>query len=187
MIHRSFANQTADYQFLGERARRLSRPQRGVRGIAMPDIAEVAALLLRMSTGARSYFSLHKLAYLAEHQYFKKYGERMTAAYFVRQKDGPYCVDLHPERLRRAGVDIAIDRAFFVRTRTAQQTSLFEETAQSNLSINQTRVVCEVLDRYGHETDDRLKTVSYLTQPMRQILKEERRGVNDSIPPSSSD
>lgn len=177
MIHRSFANQSADYQFLAERVRRLGVARRRVTGRAKPDIAKVASAILERG-GPRSYFALHKLAYLAEYYFCREYRLRMTDAYFIRQKDGPYCVDLHPERLRRAESSIHIERTRAGQLLLSKKQSLFGQPATQPLPGEQLKVIDEVLARYGTLPEERLKTVAYLTAPMRKLLRQERQGTN---------
>lgn len=176
MIHRSFANQAADYQFLAERARRIGQTRAKLGGVARPDIAGVAIEIL--AQGPRSYFSLHKLSFLAEYMYAKEFGSRMTGAYYVRQKDGPYCVDLHPERLKRAGVALSVKRDQAGSWIVSIPTDLFDDPVTDTVDLRISRIVRAVIANYGSLTDARLKTVTYLTQPMRDILRRERRGSN---------
>lgn len=177
MLHRSFANQTADYQFLAERVRRLGKSRPAATGRARPVIARIAAEILARS-GRMSYFSLHKLAYLAEYIYSKKFATRMTDAYYVRQKDGPYCVDLHPERLKRAGVAVKVisDSSGIWVSSTGDLFNLAGDGAL--LDADTSSVLDEVFARYASLSDARLKTATYLTRPMRDILQRERNGSN---------
>lgn len=185
MIHRSFANQLSDYNFLAERIRRLGQPSSRSSGSSRPDIAAVAKEIL--ARAPRSYFALHKLCYLAEIAFCKRNGARMTSAYYIRQKDGPYCVDLHIQRLKRAGLSIdarTVDGKLWV---FLNSNDLFSDTDHDAWSIpqNTKRAIDETLDRYGSEPDEKLKTSSYLTSPMREILTLERAGSNQLNAPIS--
>lgn len=93
MIHRSHANQRSDYQFVADTLSHVSGKKRKVSGQTRSDVLAACRYILQCR-GEISYFELHKLAYLAEYAYVKATGERLTKAYFIRQKDGPYCVDL---------------------------------------------------------------------------------------------
>ncbi len=177
MIHRSFANQSADYHFLAERIKRKGQKRRSVSGVTRPDVAEVATAILTRF-GTLSYFSLHKLVYLAEYNATLKYGERLTSAYFVRQKDGPYCVDLHPQRMKNAGlsVDIKHDPTGRIVASTTHDLFVNNDEGHSNTRISE--VVDDMSKRYAGLSDERLKTIVYLTKPMRKILKLEKAGSN---------
>ena len=98
MIHRSFANQRSDYQFLAERLRKGEKYPRKIMGKVGPKSAELVKAMLCIRNGL-SYFAVHKIAYLVEWAYFQETGTRLTDAYFIRQKDGPYCTDLHIRRI----------------------------------------------------------------------------------------
>ena len=184
MIHRSFANQSADYQFLAEKVRRHGKLRASKIRPAPNDIANVAAAILTRF-GTLSYFSLHKISYLVEYLYKKKWGVRLTRAYYVRQKDGPYCVDLHPQRLNRAGVGIEIvtnRNGMFVRS---SHSGLFDEALPIEPADELSQVIDDVFQRYSQLSDARLKTAVYLTAPMRDILRMERQGSNQFNAPIS--
>ena len=176
MLHRSLANQVSDYNFLAERARRLVKPQAKVSGASRPDIAAVVRIIL--GYGERSYFSLHKLCYLIELEYAKRNAVRLTSGFYIRQKDGPYCVDLHLQRLKRAGLPLGMSTRSGKLWIALESHGLFTEIASDPIANTAVDCINVVIDRYGRLTDDRLKTVCYLTQPMRRILRKERDGSN---------
>jgi uracil-DNA glycosylase family 4 len=174
MIHRSFANQRSDYQFVAEQWRRLKHTRRTRSGSTRSDVLAVARYLLA-NRGAVSYFELHKLAYLTEYLHVRKSGRRLTSAYFIRQKDGPYCTDLEMDRLRRAdgGIRFFKDGAkLFLRLGTHQTPQLF--SGQSEVSNDLRAAADEALQRYGDKDDSELKTAVYLTAPMRFLLRREQ-------------
>lgn len=179
MIHRSFANQAADYQFLSERVKRLGSSTRKASGKARSDAVHLASAILS-KFGKLSYFSFHKYSYLAEYIYSLKSGRRLTGAYFVRQKDGPYCVDLHPQRLKNAGAGIEIvgsgNRLYVV----PAPIQMFELSpgGEDFIDSDVVDVVNEVYRRYSNLSSSRLKTVVYMTKPMREILRREKMGSN---------
>ncbi len=175
LIHRSAANQRADFQFVAEQLRRTGRSPNKPSGASRSDIAASCRYLLA-HRGALSYFMLHKLVYMAEYVHVKSTGHRLTSAFFIRQKDGPYCTDLHIDKLKRADPEI---RTFskggqlFVAFRREQRPQLLPELARLEPEWQQT--LDEVLARYGATTDADLKRVVYLTGPMRLILRREMR------------
>ncbi len=179
MIHRSFANQSADYQFLAET---VGRSKKGRRKQAFSparfDATILAEAILSM-TGPISYFALHKLSYLSELRHKEEFGERITASYYVRQKDGPYCVDLHPARLKKAGLDVVVTGGKHPVVARAIG-SLFEEPCRDDFELGETAlfVIQKVVEKYGGLTDSKLKTAVYLSGPMREILRNERSGIN---------
>jgi uracil-DNA glycosylase family 4 len=174
MLHRSFANQRSDYQFVAEQWHRLTQTQRASSGTTRSDVMALARYLLA-NRGAVSYFELHKLAYLAEYLHVRKSGRRLTAAYFIRQKDGPYCTDLQIDRLRRADGSIRIfteHGKLCLRLGKDQTPQLF--AAQSEISDEAKAAADEAMRRYGDKDDAELKTAVYLTAPMRFLLRREQ-------------
>jgi uracil-DNA glycosylase family 4 len=174
MIHRSLANQRSDYQFVGELARRARQPRRQQSGTTRADVLAACKYLLG-ARGEMSYFELHKLIYLAEYLHVRKTGERLTTAFFIRQKDGPYCADIHIGRLKRSDPSIStVTRGdkLYVRLRGASQPSLaldqpaLEEELQATLD--------DVLARYSYSAESDLKKAVYLTAPMRLMLRREQ-------------
>lgn len=177
MVHRSFANQLSDYQFIAETVRRLGTPSRR-RQSAKPrqssaKVGAAAGLLLEES-GELSYFALHKLLFLAEVRHLEATSERLTEGYFVRQKDGPYCVELHASRLP-ALVDGCRTRVVGnqLMVSLGQQDLLANGRAQV-LSQSAERTVREIAQKYARLTASKLKTATYLTAPMRALLRKEK-------------
>lgn len=179
MVHRSFANQLSDYQFVAETLRRLKKPQRKVgRGKPRSEGAKlglVAQRVLRDSPTGLSYFALHKLCFLAEIALLEATGERLTNAYVVRQKDGPYFVDLHLGKLPQLvpGIQTWTERGK-VLLQLGQQFDFSNTDEQSKLSKPEGAAIDRVLAKYGRMPDEELKRVVYLTKYMRALLRKEK-------------
>jgi uracil-DNA glycosylase family 4 len=173
MIHRSLANQRSDYQFVAETLRRLGgtprRPSSPTRG----DALALARCIIEMK-GKVSYFELHKLAYLVEYLHVRKTGERLTNAYFIRQKDGPYCTDLQVTRLQRADRNLQVHKdegQLFLSFSSGHSTHLFSDPSFNAAGA---AVVQEAIQRYSYGSEADLKTAVYMTAPMRNILRKEQ-------------
>ena len=175
MIHRSFANQRSDYQFVVEQYRRLSKKQKPIACNANADVMAIASYLIQKSK-CISYFSLHKLFYLAEYRSHKLTGKRLTNGYIIRQKDGPYCTDLHYKKLKANLPHILVTtknkKLFFEKKNT--QDLLF---MQSKIQIDEKtiNILNTVLSKYGNANNSSLKSSVYLTKPMRAILRREEK------------
>lgn len=179
MVHRSFANQLADYQFIAEAVRRgggaAPRKPSAKQSRASEKVGAAARVLLRES-GELSYFALHKLLFMAEVRHLESASERLTKGYYIRQKDGPYCVELHAGRLA------AIIPGCFTRTVgkhlmvSLGQADLLEGASSQVgvLTAAERRSLLEVADKYGHLSAEKLKTAVYLTRPMRELLRKEK-------------
>lgn len=177
MVHRSFANQLADYQFIAETVQRLGtaakRRPSAKPGRSSKKVGAAVELLLE-EAGELSYFAVHKLLFLAEVRHLEATSERLTEGYFVRQKDGPYCVELHANRLpaliegcrtRVVGSQLMVSLG---------QRDLLARPRAQVLSKSAERTVVEVAQRYAQLSASKLKTATYLTAPMRALLRKEK-------------
>lgn len=184
MIHRSFANQLSDYQFIKERVERqgakssIRKAKKTTRGTRE---------LIDKITSAKSdvsYFALHKLFFMIEARALDELGERFTDSYIIRQKDGPYCVELHPQRLFAMNLSLApYTRSGSLHIKRATLPGLFEAdsvtlpASENEAAMNQ--IVSAVLDKYGSCSDAELKRAVYMTSAMRNVLRQERsKGLN---------
>lgn len=173
MIHRSFANQLADYQFVAETVRRDGRRKRRTSPRGTPN-GELAAVVNRIVTrrGALGYFALHKLYFLAEVAHLEAVGERMANAYVIRQKDGPYCVDLHVAKLRAMIPGLVVERSGTALVVRAQPDLDLE--GKAILADTAISAIDRTLERYGDLTHTDLKRAVYMSSPMRQVLRKEK-------------
>jgi uracil-DNA glycosylase family 4 len=174
MVHRSLANQRSDYQFVAEMVRRQGQKKFAPGGKTKADVLTACKYLLS-TKGQISYFELHKLVYLAEYLYVRATGERLTSAFFIRQKDGPYCTDLHLTRLKRS--DPAISSSthkgkLFVSLGKGGMPQLIPVADPVDEALK--RTLDEVVTRYSFSTEADLKKAVYLTAPMRLILRREK-------------
>jgi len=171
MMHRSFANQRSDYQFVAEQLKRATKKQPTVKNLKVnTDIIPIVKEIL-MSMSSIDYFKLHKLYYLVEYNYFKEHKERLTNAYIVRQKDGPYCTDLHILKLKKGLPELEI------RNRNGNlfvgfSTDMFR--TYKHMNGNKGEIIKNVIAKYGNLSNEEIKTKVYLTTPMRNFLKLEK-------------
>lgn len=173
LVHRSRANQRSDYQFVVERMKRIGRPLKRHTGITPAELLNTCKYLLSRK-GELSYFELHKFAYLMEYLHVRETGRRLSSAHFLRQKDGPYCVELQIDKIRRADPTISLKKVNnrLLLRRTSEARSLFDENTE--LSPQLTQLADEVLSRYAYKNEGDLKRAVYLTAPMRLILRREK-------------
>jgi uncharacterized phage-associated protein len=118
------------------------------------------------------YFKLHKLYYLVEYNYFKEHKQRLTNAYIVRQKDGPYCTDLHIQKLKKGMPELEI------RQRNGNLIVGFSQNLFTNyrhLNGATGEIIKSVVEKYGNLSNEEIKTKVYLTSPMRNFLKLEKQ------------
>ncbi|MFN9210280.1 MAG: uracil-DNA glycosylase family protein [Betaproteobacteria bacterium] len=179
MVHRSFANQLSDYQFVAETLRRPRKPRKRP-GSAKPrseaaKLGVMAQRLLRGNPSGLSYFALHKLCFLAEIASLESTGERLTNAYVVRQKDGPYFVDLHLAKLAQLipGVQ-SWPEGGKISLRLTTQLDFVNGENQPKLSSSEEAALAKVLAKYGRMSDEELKRVVYMNKYMRALLRKEK-------------
>lgn len=180
MVHRSFANQLADYQFVAEVLRRGGK--RRNRSLSLKPrtgsakSSAVTRRILEQSPDGLSYFALHKLYFLSEVAYIEAAGERLSNAYIVRQKDGPYCVDLHLSRLKMMipDLDVNVVRGEVWLTLPPQR-MLAGHEIHDDLSEPERRVIDQTLMRNRSASNAQLKRRAYLSSPMRAVLRKERQ------------
>ncbi|WP_244164423.1 uracil-DNA glycosylase [Variovorax atrisoli] len=180
MVHRSFANQLSDYQFIAETLRRLNQSPRRVtskkRRSGSEKLGDVARQILESHPEGLSYFALHKLCFLAEVACLETSGKRLTNSYVVRQKDGPYFVDLHPAKLPTLVPGIQFrNNSGKLSLHLSSQMQLLSPATKMNLSDQERVMVERVLIKYGSWRDAELKRVVYLSKYMRALLRRERK------------
>lgn len=174
MIHRSFANQRSDYQFVSEVLGRLGVKKRNTGG---PQKAEVLTVVKKILTELPqlSYFALHKIFYLIELEHVQRTGRQLTRAYFIRQKDGPYCVDLQLDKLRKGIASLVVNSNKAGGFSLSIGEDLFDITKYENEIDREAdeAALKKVIEKCRSLSESSLKTKVYLTRPMKRILREE--------------
>jgi uracil-DNA glycosylase family 4 len=178
MIHRSFANQLADYKFIEEETRRLLAPnkKRGVQRRVSGDsekLSQVVERIVSSKSEGISYFALHKLYFLAEVACLEQTGQRLVNSYVVRQKDGPYCVDLHLKKLKTM-IPRLEKTGYGNSLRLFLNPQLEIDTQEPTLTESERELIDGVTGKYAHLTDADLKRRAYMTRLVREILKREK-------------
>ncbi len=168
MIHRSMANQRSDYKFIADKLFKKPHAKRTISGKTNTEIIDIIKTLIQLKKQC-SYFSLHKLFYLLEYNYIKENGHRLTTAFFLRQKDGPYCTDLHIKKIKSAIPELIIQTKNGSLLLSVREQELFYNSSNLN-----TRLIEKYIKQYLHCSDNELKTKVYMTKPMRDLLKLER-------------
>lgn len=178
MVHRSYTNQLADYYFVAElMKRREIRKREGSTSFKI-EVMEILRQIFQIKHQL-SYFSLHKLFFLLEHQHVKATGQRLSNAYIIRQKDGPYCTDLHISKILRAFPRVRTRKArgllMLDATDVFRRDLLNPEPRDQSTDPKLIQLVGQVMDRYAHMSEAHLKSAVYLSAPMRKIITQESR------------
>ncbi len=174
LIHRNFALQTADYYFVGELSRRTQSKQHPRKSIKFPERNgwNVVRYLISL-LGSTSMFKLHKTVYLLEYRYREQVGHPLTDFFFIRQKDGPYCVEL-ATKWHREFNDVEFLYVNGQPTFQWKGNDLFQGGVELNPNIRS--VVDLLLEPLLGLNEAELKTSAYLTRPMKSALRAERDG-----------
>jgi uracil-DNA glycosylase family 4 len=167
LIHRPYAVQLEDYKKLAAHLQTVTCEMAPL---------ELAAAILHAAERPLSYFALHKLYYIVEVKFAKLHGKRLTKAYIIRQAEGPYVTDLHLRKLQRAFPQLrTFNRTgkLYLSLDKTLELALFAERANAK-SIDD-EFPLSILRPYITKSDAQLKTIAYLTGPMRCILATEKR------------
>jgi uracil-DNA glycosylase family 4 len=157
MLHRSFLNQLADYRFVAETYRKTASVRRASVRPTSDLVSQIARGLLSIC-GPLSYFALHKLFYLTEYEHCRATGRRITNCYIIRQKDGPYVVELNIKKLKKALPELQIwneGQKLMLALRSSP--TLFDQErliSNSTLSLDS---IQRVREKYRARSDEELK------------------------------
>ncbi|MES2265243.1 MAG: uracil-DNA glycosylase family protein [Bacteroidota bacterium] len=177
MLHRSMANQRSDYQFLADTLKNLYKKPKAI--LVKPLTIEVSAIInyLFQKKDAYTYFALHKLFYLIEYKSALKYGYRLTNSYIIRQKDGPYCTELHIFKIKKSFPYLEskiLSGNNMLLYRNPHDLFSGYEYDELELSLETKNLIDEVLIEHGNKANAALKRTVYFSRPMRNILVAER-------------
>ena len=181
MMTRSMANQRSDYQFVAEQLSNFSKKKKPAQSKPKSDAMLIVDYIFSKKSSL-TYFALHKLFYLIEYKSVQLIGDKLTNSYIVRQKDGPYCTDLHLFKIQKVLPHLKskhLSKTNILLFRQFQ--NLFEATLldQFQLSRQTLEIVDAVLQEHGNKSNAALKRSVYFTRPMRNILAiEAEQGIN---------
>lgn len=176
MIHRNFSTQSADYYFVGEMVRRLGAKRRAKPKVLVQDDCSWAIVqYVVYKLQSLSLFRLHKIMYLADLRALKEQGEPISSFVYIRQKDGPYCVELGSRWFKAFEANIktfSVDSKLHV---AWNGNGLFD--AEPKLPGNIRQSINKILTDTTGLDDSQLKTRVYLTGPMKAALRLEQGGM----------
>lgn len=173
MIHRSLPNQTADYYFVAETLRRIDKPKRKIAARSMNNRSWAVLNSVMEHLREFSLFRLHKVMFLIDLAGMRELNEPLTDFFYIRQKDGPYCVDLGGNWYSRFE-NVRIQRGSI--PRFSFETAGLFQAAPDRLDEASSKIVDRICNEVRELSDPQLKTKAYLTGPMRKLLAEERAG-----------
>jgi len=179
MIHRSLVKQRSDFMLLAKQVhpvRGLLQPKAKQSGQSLPFVKptplhQTVRAILEL-TGELTYFKLTKLLYLIDFHATERLGLPFAGDIYIRQFDGPWLPTLNAELEKMERFEV---RRFF-----AHRLSMVAPGPCPRFKVELDDavldIITEIVEKYGPLTNSRIKTAVYQTEPMRQILKEERAG-----------
>jgi uncharacterized phage-associated protein len=143
---------------------------------ADPSSAFRRALLycVHNSGGSLPMMRLNKLLYLADLEYFNRYGRTMTNAPWVRQKYGPTNRAMLPSVHAMSGHEVEEERK---RTQLNREVYLVKDGPaprfSGEMSPRETEVLDFVLATTARLSDEKVQKLAYGTTPMQLVLARE--------------
>lgn len=177
MMSRSMANQRSDYKYVADTLKKISSIKKNTKATGQTSLP-VSLIVDYLFSKKRelTYFALHKLFYLIEYKSMLTTGKRLTSAYIVRQKDGPYCTDLNLFRLKKAIPSILSKNISKTNILLYKQNNgLFTDSLLNEYYLEDEirEIIDEVLAEHGDKSNAGLKRSVYFTRPMRNVLYKE--------------
>lgn len=125
-------------------------------------------LYIVAKTGPVSRLKLAKLIYLIDWAFYRKHGLPLTKAYYMRERRGPVPATFGTELDEMTGFEVEIKRGQVAPGRKKRFSPHFTEREQD--------VIEAMLKKYQLRSERDLLLVTYLSAPMKAVLKEERTG-----------
>ncbi len=183
VVHRSLAAQRNDFYKLAK----VVRPLRGLiarktRPAKVSDfrpdeklfglVQAINFLVSRCRTVSK--FKLTKLLYLADFTAYERLKRGITGSIYLRQVDGPWPPDIERVLNYLEGYEVVNTYRRGVPYVTLGPSPRFG----ISLDEDELNILKDTLERYGVLNNSKIKTATYLTKPMREILKKEAGGEN---------
>lgn len=126
--------------------------------------------------GRISNFRLHKLIYLIDVKCIEVLGRRATQFLYLRQKDGPYCVELGSRWYQRFGDQLKILKRAGRLSYEWEENGLFSQKDEKVIEDEVVEIASKILESTAALDDAKLKARAYLTKPMKEVMRAEKSG-----------
>ncbi len=179
MVHRSYYNQLADFYWIQKNIKVKAQAWDKLQKSNMPkkvketriSKSKLQKIILEILScvGAIGEFKLTKLIYLIDYNSLQARGKLLTNSFYIRSYNGPIPVGLDKQldELTEFGIIKKIKGKYIL---NASEIDTF--TAEEK------KIMIEVIQKYAKKTDREIKTASYLTLPMKRILRQEKMKVS---------
>jgi len=171
--HRPFPQQAMDFTLVSEI---LGRPykhgQLPLLNHFEPSLLQRVLYRIIQQLGSVSKFKLAKLLYLLDWQEVKDNGDVLTGSYYIAQANGPLATTLSQALGEMEGYEVTLQ--FQGNTPTYR----VGRSPRQNLVLpsNVAEKVDDVVQQNHSLTDARIKVRTYLTKPMKDIIRRQQRG-----------
>jgi len=122
-----------------------------------------------------SLFKLTKLLYLIDYDYLRCHKTSMSHAIYLRLQDGPW-IPVLKDIVNKE--DLGLKTKFINKKPYVLDVNI--NVADSNLSQGERDFLDEKIKNHFNDGDSIMKTAAYMTEPMKFVLRREKRGENMS-------
>jgi len=182
LIHRNFFNQLSDFYYLSKTIRKLGAIRKGKRIknnlLLFEDIvfSKLHETIMYIANKMKklSKFKLAKLIYLIDLENIKTNNRLMTDSFYIRLYDGPLSVNFEKAVEQLLANEIRIQ----YKNRLPIICSTADHMIKLSLKKEEILIIDKILEKYGDYSNRQLKTVAYLTAPMKRVLRKEKDGIS---------
>lgn len=182
LIHRNFYNQLSDFYWLQHIIEVKSKPWERLKKSSLykslsttkfnPTKLQKLIIEVLTKTGPISEFKLTKMIYLVDYYFLKTTKKLLTNSFYLRAYAGPLPMGLEKQLM-------ALKQEEIVKINYGKTYSLNKFHA-TDFTKDEFNIIYLIIDKYIHKSDNEIKTLTYLTFPMRRILKKEK-ATNESM------
>jgi len=182
LVHRSLSEQLDDYKRIAAFIQRSSRKELDFNIIPKQSQLtfleetytkfEKAVFTILENLSELTLFKLTKLLYLIDYQSIQVLGYSLTREVYLREKDGPWLPNLTKmlDKYQKSAVDIYFKKRIpIVKLKDLPKINV-------KLSNEEVELFDSIILKYATLSERDLKTKVYLTDPMKYILAEEKKG-----------
>lgn len=182
IIHRSLVQQRADFIRLSH----IVNPKLGLKKktnkkgnasvIKSDDKLKYMVLYILKQLNELSFFKLTKLLYLTDLSFLEKYNISISGSIYLRMQEGPWIPTLKDitMELEKEYINTYYkSKKPYVKLKNVN----FDE-GQICLSQEEKEMIFIICQKYKNHDDANIKTVAYMTKPMKYIIKQEKTGRN---------
>jgi len=179
LVHRNLYNQLADFYWLKEKVRINAKPWKRIERVGFDtrmafekftlNKIQKAIMYILNKTGPISEFKLTKLLYLTDYSFLNTRGKILTNTFYLRAYNGPLPMGLD-KQLKILSVN------GYIRNKYGKIESIIEY--KNGFKDEEIIAIDETIHKYWQRSDKEIKTITYLTKPMKRILRYEKQGIN---------